>query len=127
MLEQPVRAHLDRAGRQIVEVIVRGGYRPSAIVARAGMPLRLVFRRDDDDACTERVVFSAPRLDRRLAHTGTTTIDLPAQPPGEVRFTCGMGRYRGHIDLVEEREPTIAARLRGEVSRRVFGRSAEST
>jgi hypothetical protein len=112
MLVQPVRARLDRTGHQVVEVTVHGGYHPDAIVARAGLPLRLVFRRDDDDACTERVVFSAPRLDRRLTPSGTTTIDLPAQPPGEIRFTCGMGRYRGRIGLVEERAPSIVARIR---------------
>jgi hypothetical protein len=117
MLEQPVRARLDPDGLQVVDVVIDGGYHPGTIVARAGVPVRLVFRRDDDDACSERVVFSAPRLDRRLAPTGTTTIDLPAQPPGEVRFTCGMGRYRGRIELVEERAPSIVARLRGEASR----------
>jgi len=117
MLDQAVRARLDRNGQQVVEVTVRAGYHPDSIVARAGLPLRLVFRRDDIDACTERVVFSAPRLDRRLAPTGTTTIDLPAQPPGEIRFTCGMGRYRGHIGLVEGRAPSIVARLRDEASR----------
>lgn len=117
MLEQPVRAKLDRIGYQVVEVTVHAGYHPDAIVARAGMPLRLVFRRDDDDVCSERVVFSGQRLDRRLAPTGTTTIDLPAQPPGDIRFTCGMGRYRGHIDFVEERTPTIVARLRNDAAR----------
>jgi hypothetical protein len=117
MLEQPVRARLDRGGRQVVHVTVNGGYHPAAIIARAGLPLRLVFRRDDDDACTERVIFSAPRLDRRLAPSGTTTIDLPAQPPGEIRFTCGMGRYRGHIALVGERAPWIVKRLRDRASR----------
>jgi hypothetical protein len=117
MLVQPVRARLDPSGHQIVEVTVHGGYRPGAILARAGVPLRMVFRREDDDACSERVVFSAPRLERRLTPTGTTTIDLPAQPPGEIRFTCGMGRYRGHIQLVDERLPTIGTRLRTGVTR----------
>ncbi len=117
MLDQPVRARLDGNGHQVVEVTVHGGYHPDAIVARAGLPLRLVFRRDDDDICSERVVFSTPRLDRRLVPTGTTTIDLPAQPPGEIRFTCGMGRYRGHIGLVEERAPSIVTRLRSRASR----------
>ena len=117
MLEQPVRARLDRNGHQVVEVTVHAGYHPGAIVARAGLPLRLVFQRDDDDPCSERVVFSAPRLDRRLAPTGTTTIDLPGQPAGEIRFTCGMGRYWGHIKLVDERAPSIVARLRDEASR----------
>lgn len=112
MLEQAVWARLERNGYQVVEVTVHAGYHPDAIVARAGMPLRLVFRRDDDDVCSERVVFSGPRLDRRLAPTGTTTIDLPAQRPGEIRFTCGMGRYRGHIGFVEQRAPSFVARLR---------------
>ena len=117
MLDQPVRARLDPDGQQVVEVAIDRGYHPNAIVARAGLPLRLVFRREDDDACSERVVFSAPKLDRRLAPTGTTTIELPAQPPGQVRFTCGMGRYRGHIELVDEPAPSIVARLRDGASR----------
>jgi Cupredoxin-like domain len=111
MVEQPVRARLDPSGRQVVEITVRAGYRPGDIVATAGLPLRIVFRREDEDVCTERVVFSAPRLERHLAPTGTTTIDLPAQPPGDIRFTCGMGRYRGHIKLVEGRTQQARAWL----------------
>ena len=116
MLAQPARARVDREGRQVVEVIVDRGYHPAAIIARAGVPLRLVFRRDDQDACSERVVFSSPHLDRHLAPAGTTTIDLPAQPPGEVRFTCGMGRYRGRIELTAG-PPSILSRLRQRATR----------
>ncbi len=112
MLEQPVRARLDASGHQVVYVIVDGGYHPSVIVARAGIPLRLVFRRDDHDVCSERVVFSSPRIDRRLALTGVTTVELPAQPPGDVRFTCAMGRYRGRIELVSERGRSTLDRIR---------------
>ena len=117
MLVQPVWARLDDNGQQVVEVTVHAGYHPDAIVARAGIPLRLVFRRDDDDVCSERVVFSGPRLDRRLASAGATTIDLPAQPPGDMRFTCGMGRYRGHIGFVEAHKPSIVAGLRDDAAR----------
>ena len=105
------RAHVEAGGRQVVEITVRGGYRPDAIRARAGVPLRIVFRRDDDDACSERVVFSAPKLDRRLAPAGMTTVDLPAQPAGEIRFTCGMGRYRGRIELVDGGSDSIVTHL----------------
>jgi len=117
MLEQSVRARLDSDGHQVVDVVVDRGYHPDAIVARAGLPLRLVFRREDQDACSERVVFSSPHLDRRLAAAGATTIELPAQPPGEVRFTCGMGRYRGRIELVAQRAPSILSRLSNRASR----------
>jgi len=112
VLGRPIQARLDPGGRQVVEVNVRGGYDPDAIVARAGLPLRLVFTRNDDDVCSERVVFSDPRLDRRLAPTGTTIIDLPARPPGEVRFTCGMGRYRGSIEFAEAGSRSIVERAR---------------
>ncbi len=112
MLDQTVRARIDPSGHQVVDITVHRGYQPDSIRAQAGMPLRVVFRREDDDACSERVVFSNPRLDRRLAATGVTTIDLPAHPVGEIRFTCGMGRYRGRIQLVDDRRPAILARLR---------------
>ena len=88
----PARARDAPSGVQVVDVLVDRGYHPDAIVARAGLPLRLLFHRIDVDACSERVVFSSPHIDRHLAMTGATMIELPAQPPGEVRFTCGMGR-----------------------------------
>ncbi len=117
LLEQPVRARLDASGHQVVEVAVQGGYQPALIRALAGLPLRLVFHRQDDDACSERVVFSAPRIDRRLTPTGSTTIDLPAHPPGEIRFTCGMGRYRGQIEFVDERRPSTLTRALDQTAR----------
>jgi hypothetical protein len=115
---QAVRARFERADAQALEVTVDHGYQPRSIVARAEVPLRLVFRRRDDDPCSERVVFSSPRLDRRLAPHADTTVVLPPQPPGEIRFTCGMGRYRGTIQLVPAPRRWDQARLRSEVARR---------
>lgn len=112
ILEQPVRAKIDSAECQVVDIVVHHGYHPHSIRAKAGVPLRIVFHRTDDDVCSERVVFSTPKLDRRLAATGMTSIELPGQPPGEVRFTCGMGRYRGRIELVDDRSWSLAGRVR---------------
>ena len=117
MLEHPVRARLEPQGvLQVVEVAVRGAYRPAAIVARAGVPLRILFRRDDADSCSERVVFSTPRIDRRLAPSAVTVVDLPAQPAGEIRFTCGMGRYRGRIELIDGARRSPLARYRDQAA-----------
>lgn len=99
------RTRTDPTGPQVIDVTVDRGYQPAVIHALAGLPLRLVFRRVDDDECTERVVFSSPRLERRLAPATTTIVDLPAQPPGQVRFTCGMGRYVGRIELLGKPRP----------------------
>ena len=93
---------------QIVRIRVDRGYRPAQSVAQANVPLRLVFQRRDADHCTERVIFSSPHIERRLVANGTTAVDLPAQPPGVVRFTCGMGRYRGEVALVEHRAVRLA-------------------
>ena len=82
---------------QVVEILVANGYHPSVVEVAADMPVRLLFRRMDTHECSDRVVFSEPRLVRHLAPGATTTVDLPAAGPGEVRFTCGMGRYRGRI------------------------------
>lgn len=95
------QAQSDARG-QVIEIAVDGGFRPASVEAYAGRPLRIVFRRTDPDSCSERVIFSSPRIARRLALWDETAVDLPAQPSGEVRYTCGMGRYRGRIVFVEE-------------------------
>ncbi len=85
----------------MIHIEVDGGYRPAVVYARPGSAIRLVFHRIDDDDCTERVMFSTPRLERRLNAYGSTPVDLPAQEEGEIRYTCGMGRYSGVIRLEE--------------------------
>lgn len=99
MRQVSARARPDGAGAQIVDVVIAEGYHPSSIEARAGVPLRVVFRRRDEDPCSERVIFSDPRLERHLPAGGVTEVVLPPHGPGRIRFTCGMGRYRGVITL----------------------------
>ncbi len=115
------RTRLDPSGFQVVDVIVSRGYHPALIEAAAGIPIRLAFHREDDDPCSERVAFSSPRIDRRIAPTGTTTVELPGQRPGDVRFTCGMGRYRGRIRVIDDRR----APVRDEPGRLVIRRDKE--
>jgi plastocyanin domain-containing protein len=111
MFDRSAQVRIEPTGRQVIDVTVDGGYRPAVIRAMAGLPLRLVFRRLDPSECAERVVFSTPRLERHLALAGATAVDLPAQPPGEVRFTCGMGRYKGRIEL-SDAPRSLLGRLR---------------
>lgn len=85
---------------QVIEILVADGYHPDVIEAEAGVPIRVVFRRQDEHGCSDRVVFSSPRIERHLALRSVTVVDLPAVASGEIRFTCGMGRYRGRIDIV---------------------------
>lgn len=112
MTSQATHARMVTPGLQVVHVTVRDGYRPRTIDARSGVPLRVVFHRDEETPCSERVVFSSPHIDRHLAPHGDTVVELPPQAPGEVRFTCAMGRYRGRILLSDPRSPERSARRR---------------
>jgi hypothetical protein len=114
MLGRPDHRDPDPEGRQVIHIEVDGGYRPAVVRARPGSAIRLIFHRIDDDDCTERVIFSTPRLERRLAAYGSTPVDLLAQEEGEIRFTCGMGRYSGVIRL-EEPSPSWLGALRRRV------------
>src|SRR3546814_13597703 len=46
-----------RGGVQEVEVTVRGGYSPDVIRAQRGVPLRLIFDRQEAGDCSSRVLF----------------------------------------------------------------------
>jgi P-type Cu+ transporter len=88
-------------GRQVATVVVEGGYHPSRVLARPGLPVRLVFDRRDDSACSERVMFGDAGVEAALAAHGRTMVDLPALPPGSHEFTCGMGMLHGTVEVAE--------------------------
>jgi hypothetical protein len=95
--DNPQARFVESSGLQVFEVLVANGYHPSVVEARAGVPIRLVFLRRDRQDCSDRVVFSEPRLVRHLAPQSDTIVDLPAAAAGEIRFTCGRGQYRGRL------------------------------
>ena len=86
--------------RQEVEVTVKGGYSPNLIRARQGVPLRLVFDRQEAGDCTSRVVFPDLGVSRSLAPFARTTVDFTPERSGEFGFACGMNMVHGTL-LVE--------------------------
>jgi plastocyanin domain-containing protein len=81
-------------------VRVRGGYDPDTIRAEAGMPLLVVFRRDESTPCSEQVVFPAFGKSATLPQGENVTIELLPQESGEYEFTCGHGMLRGTLEVV---------------------------
>jgi plastocyanin domain-containing protein len=82
-------------------IVVRGGYTPAAIRAKAGQPLRLVFDRQDDSSCSEEIVLPDFGI-RRYLPTGTkTAIEVTPPRAGRYEFTCGMGMLHGAL-VVED-------------------------
>lgn len=84
-------------GLQEVTITVRGGYEPAAVRVRAGLPVRLVFDRQETSGCSEEVVFPSFGIRKFLpAHT-RTAIDLVPAERGTHEFTCGMSMLRGKL------------------------------
>jgi Cu+-exporting ATPase len=100
--KQASRAEV-RGGLQEVEITVKGGYSPSLIRVEQGVPLRLVFDRQERGECTSEVVFPDFRLRRALPAFARTAIELTPERSGEFGFACGMNMVHGTL-LVEPAE-----------------------
>jgi plastocyanin domain-containing protein len=93
----PAPAHAGSGGTQEVEVDVRSSYVPDRIEAQAGRPIRINFRRDDPNPCTDQVVFPDFGVVRDLPLGRVTTVEVTPLAPGEYRFHCGMNMVRGAL------------------------------
>ncbi|HEV2243273.1 MAG TPA: heavy metal translocating P-type ATPase [Streptosporangiaceae bacterium] len=87
-------------GVQRAAVTVRGGYRPEVLRVRQGVPLELVFDRQESGDCTSRVVFPDFQVSAALPANQPTTVRLDPAEAGEFGFACGMNMIRGTL-LVE--------------------------
>ena len=75
-----------------------GGYSPSRVEIQSGQPARLVFVSDSSAGCTVSLVFEGRQY--LLEAGGETPIELSAQEPGTIEYTCSMGMYGGTIEVV---------------------------
>jgi Cu+-exporting ATPase len=91
------RRAIVREGVQEVDVTVRGGYSPSVIRVREGVPLRIVFDRQEGGECTSEVTFPDFRLRRTLPAFARTAVDLLPERTGEFGFACGMNMVHGKL------------------------------
>ncbi|WP_314245413.1 heavy metal translocating P-type ATPase [Streptomyces sp. DSM 40907] len=101
----PRRARSARleGGVQRVEVTVRGGYSPDVIRVRQGIPLELVFDRQESGECTSRVVFPDLRVSAGLPAYARTAVRVDPSEAGSFGFACGMNMIHGTL-LVEPDE-----------------------
>jgi len=84
-------------GRQEVPITVKGGYSPNLIRVTAGVPVRLVFDRQDNSGCTERVVFPDFGVSRTLAAFAKTPVEFTPTETGEFGWACGMNMLHGRL------------------------------
>jgi P-type Cu+ transporter len=98
-----VMASMAPDGVQEIAVLVRGRYQPDTLTVRAGVPTRLLFNRQEDTPCSERVIFSDFKQEQRLAAFAVTPIQFIPSRTGEFLFTCAMGMYQGRLLVREQR------------------------
>src|SRR6266508_4014240 len=86
-----------RGSVQALEITVKGGYSPNLIRVQEGVPLRLVFDRQENSDCSSRVVFPDFGVSKSLVAFGRTTVELLPEKRGEFGFACGMNMLHGTL------------------------------
>src|SRR5215472_15885965 len=84
-------------GVQRAAVTVHGGYRPEVLRVRQGVPVELVFDRQESGDCTSRVVFPDFQVSAALPANQRTTVRLDPAEAGEFGFACGMNMIHGTL------------------------------
>ena len=87
-------------GVQAATIVVKGGYAPDHLTVQAGVPVRLTFRRQEDAACTDRVVMPAFGINRELAAFADTIVGFTPTQVGTFDFACGMNMVHGTVTVV---------------------------
>jgi hypothetical protein len=77
--------------------VTQHGYDPASIEIPANTPMTLALTRESSPNCGSEVVFPALAIRKALPIGETVLVELPAQPAGEIGFSCGMGMFRGMI------------------------------
>lgn len=81
-------------GKQIIEIRAKGGYTPSVILAKAGVPTLIQVRTEGTFDCSAALTIPAIGYSKHLPASGITTIEIPAQRANAVvQGICSMGMY----------------------------------
>ena len=92
-----------KGNAQEIRITVKGGYSPDVIRVKEGVPLRLVFDRQEATDCSDRVVFPDFQASKSLAPFATTTLEFTPTKSGSFGFACGMNMLHGTL-IVEQDE-----------------------
>ena len=86
-------------GKQIVQINVKGGYRPEKSFAKAGVPTIIRFNTDNTFDCSSFIRISSLNISKALPQSGSTDIDVGSPSTGVLQGSCGMGMYRFEVEF----------------------------
>ena len=84
-----------------VEIVIDGGYVPSAISIPKNKTTQITFFRKDPSSCLEEVVLSEFKIRKFLPLHQKTSIEITPKKIGEFPFSCGMNMFHGKIEVKE--------------------------
>lgn len=82
---------------QTATIVVNGGYSPSTVVLKKGIPAQVNFDMHDSTACLSHVVFEQLGVDKDLTKQKVTTVNIPTDKAGTFNFACGMDMFHGKV------------------------------
>ncbi len=77
--------------------ITEQGYEPKQIVLPANEPATIEFLRTVDPTCADVLIIKKLGIRKDLPLNKPVKIEVPASPPGELEFHCGMDMFRGKV------------------------------
>lgn len=96
--------HQEQAGtstivndEQTATVVVNGGYSPSTVVLKKGVPAQVNFDMHDSTACLSHVVFEQLGVNKDLTKQKVTTVNIPTDKAATYNFACGMDMFHGKV------------------------------
>ncbi len=96
--------HTESAGKstivndeQTATIVVNGGYSPSTVILKKGIPAQVNFDMHDSTACLSHVVFEQLGVNEDLTKQKITTINIPTDKVQTFNFACGMDMFHGKV------------------------------
>lgn len=99
---KPVAAVEGPDGVQTVKVLVKHGYHPGTIEAKAGKPLKIEFYRDEEagvESCDKDLVIPSENVSIPLPVRESQIVEIKSHAPGEMEFRCGMNMMKGKVNF----------------------------
>ena len=85
--------------KQSINVTVAGGYTPSVIKLKKGVPAEINFKRTNAQGCLDVVHSNAMNFLEELPINVTKTVQVPTDEAGEFSFSCGMDMLSGKVEV----------------------------
>jgi len=89
------------SGKQIINMaVVSSGYIPNYFNVKKGIPVKWVINGKNVFGCQGYFVVPALNVSKALQE-GENIIEFTPKDAGFINFSCGMGMYRGRIEVIE--------------------------